>query len=129
MNDLYYITGIVVLILGLFFLIPFLKRKGVNMEKASEQVLESIDVAKVVVQVLPLAEEYKGKANFISEVSSLVINYVHDFSNEVLTEKDKEDLSINLIHRLLAEMNIVPTHPQLALIQLIVKNGLQVADK
>ncbi|MFB5759124.1 hypothetical protein [Paenibacillus medicaginis] len=123
-TDLYVIGGLILLVTGLFFLIPFLKMKGIKVEEVADQILDSIEIADLVLAVLPIAEKHKNKASVVSDVAKHVIKYVEDFSNDTLTQEAKEKLSKELIDKVLAELKIVPTNAQRKLIEVLVKNGL-----
>lgn len=127
MTDLYVIAGVLVLIVGGFYLIPFLKSKGVLNNKNKEQIFDALNVAEIVLAVLPIADKYKEKATFVNDIAKEVIVYVHEYANEALTDAEKKELSIEVTNRLLEEFGVNPTEEEMKLINIIIENGLKIS--
>ncbi|MGG1650392.1 hypothetical protein ABHN03_16440 [Paenibacillus sp. NRS-1775] len=127
MENLYIIGGVILFVVAGAFLIPYFKKRGVKIDSASD-ILKSIDIGKLVLEVLPIAEQHKGKANFVLDVASEAIGYVHDYANDALTLEQKEKVAIDTVDGLLSKMKVVPTEKELELIEVLVHEGIRLLD-
>ncbi|MGW8959655.1 hypothetical protein [Paenibacillus sp. NPDC055715] len=127
MNDIYIIGGTVLFVLLGVLVITWFKKRGVNLSD-TDSILGSVDVGKLVVEVLPIAEQHKDKANFVLDVASEVIEYVHNYSNETLTFEQKEKVALDTVDGLLSKMKVTPTENELKLIEILVHKGTRLLD-
>ncbi|KAF6625171.1 hypothetical protein H6F38_27360 [Paenibacillus sp. EKM208P] len=127
MNDIYVIAGTVLFVLIGVFVITWFKKRGVNLNE-TDSILKSIDVGKLVLDILPVAEQHKGKANFVLDVATEVISYVHDYSNETLTFIQKEKLATETINKLLVKLKVTPNENEMNLIKVLVHEGIRLLD-
>ena len=127
MNDIYIIGGTVLFVLLGVLVIAWFKKRGVNLSD-TDSILGSVDISKLVLEVVPLTEQYKGKANFVLDVASEVIEYVHNYSNGALTLDQKEKVTLETVNGLLNKLNVTPTEKELELIKILVHEGIRLLD-
>lgn len=89
MNDIYVIGGTVLFVLLSVLVMTWFRKRGIKLSE-TDNILKSVDISKLVLEVVPLTEQYKGKANFVLDVASEVIEYVHNYSNDALTLEQKK---------------------------------------
>lgn len=107
--------------------ITWFKKRGVNLSD-TDSILGSVDVGKLILEVLPIAEQHKGKANFVLDVASEVIEYVHNYSNDALTFEQKEKVAVETVDGLLNRLEVTPTDKELKLIEILVHKGIRLLD-
>ncbi|KAF6565484.1 hypothetical protein G9G63_10020 [Paenibacillus sp. EKM202P] len=127
MNDLYIIGGVVLFVVAGAFMIPHFRKRGVKIDSTSD-ILKSIDIGKLVLEVIPLTEQYKGKANFVLDITTEAIEYVHNYANGALTLEQKERVALDTVDGLLHKMKITPTEQELELISILVHEGIRLLD-
>jgi hypothetical protein len=127
MNDIYIIGGTVLFVLLGVLVITWFKKRGVNLSD-TDSILGSVDVGKLILEVLPIAEQHKGKANFVLDVASEVIEYVHNYSNDALTFEQKEKVAVETVDGLLNRLEVTPTDKELKLIEILVHKGIRLLD-
>lgn len=107
--------------------IAWFKKRGVNLSD-TDSILGSVDVGNLILEVLPIAEQHKGKANFVLDVASEVIEYVHNYSNDTLTFEQKEKVAVETVDGLLNRLEVTPTDKELKLIEILVHKGIRLLD-
>ena len=127
MNDIYVIGGTVLFVLIGVLVIAWFKKRGVNLSD-TDSILESVDVDNLILEVLPIAEQHKGKAHFVLDVASEVIEYVHNYSNDTLTFEQKEKLATETIEKLLIKLKVTPNENEMNLIKVLVHEGIRLLD-
>ncbi|KAF6620408.1 hypothetical protein HFE03_07070 [Paenibacillus sp. EKM102P] len=127
MNDIYVIGGTVLFVLIGVLVIAWFKKRGVNLSD-TDSILGSVDVGNLILEVLPIAEQHKGKANFVLDVASEVIEYVHNYSNDTLTFEQKEKVVVETVDGLLNRLEVTPTDKELKLIEILVHKGIRLLD-
>ncbi|MGR6760464.1 hypothetical protein ACU1JV_01280 [Paenibacillus sp. T2-29] len=127
MNDIYIIGGTVLFVLLGVLVITWFKKRGVNLSD-TDSILGSVDVGKLILEVLPIAEQHKGKANFVLDVASEVIEYVHNYSNDALTFEQKEKVAVETVDGLLNRLEVTPTDKELKLIEILIHEGIRLLD-
>ncbi|MBE7896294.1 hypothetical protein J2W97_001121 [Paenibacillus jamilae] len=127
MNDIYIIGGTVLFVLLGVLVIAWFKKRGVNLSD-TDSILGSVDVGNLILEVLPIAEQHKGKANFVLDVASEVIEYVHNYSNDTLTFEQKEKVAVETVDGLLNRLEVTPTDKELKLIEILVHKGIRLLD-
>ncbi|WP_311078337.1 hypothetical protein [Paenibacillus polymyxa] len=127
MNDIYIIGGTVLFVLLGVLVITWFRKRGIKLSEM-DNILKSVDISKLVLEVVPLTEQYKGKANFVLDVASEVIEYVHNYSNCVLTLEQKEKVALDTVDGLLSKLNVTPTENELKLIKILVHEGIRLLD-
>ncbi|MET3209873.1 UNVERIFIED_CONTAM: hypothetical protein ABIC26_002821 [Paenibacillus sp. PvR008] len=127
MNDIYIIGGTVLFVLLGVLVITWFKKRGVNLSD-TDSILGSVDVGKLILEILPIAEQHKGKANFVLDVASEVIEYVHNYSNDTLTFEQKEKVAVETVDGLLSRLKVTPTEKELKLIEILVHKGNRLLD-
>jgi hypothetical protein len=126
-NDIYVIGGTVLFVLLGVLVITWFKKRGVSLSD-TDSILGSVDVGKLILDVLPIAEQHKGKANFVLDVASEVIEYVHNYSNGALTLNQKEKVTLDTVDGLLSRLNVVPNENELKLIKILIHEGIRLLD-
>ncbi|KZE65191.1 hypothetical protein AV545_04505 [Paenibacillus jamilae] len=127
MNDIYIIGGTVSFVLLGVLVITWFKKRGVNLSD-TDSILGSVDISKLVLEVIPLTEQYKGKANFVLDIASEAIEYVHNYSNGALTFDQKEKVTLDTVDGLLSKLQVTPTEKELELIKILVHEGIRLLD-
>ncbi|MHB0943213.1 hypothetical protein ACYCSU_16320 [Paenibacillus sp. ALE1] len=127
MNDIYIIGGTVLFVLLGVLVITWFKKRGVNLSD-TDSILGSVDVGNLILEVLPIAEQHKGKAHFVLDVASEVIEYVHNYSNDTLTFEQKEKVAVETVDGLLNRLEVTPTDKELKLIEILVHKGIRLLD-
>lgn len=127
MNDIYIIGGTVLFVLLGVLVIAWFKKRGVNLSD-TDSILGSVDIGNLILEVLPIAEQHKGKANFVLDVASEVIEYVHNYSNDTLTFEQKEKVAVETVDGLLNRLEVTPTDKELKLIEILVHKGIRLLD-
>ncbi|MEK4006310.1 hypothetical protein [Paenibacillus sp. FSL H3-0333] len=129
MNDLYIIVGTTLLIVAGFFIVPWLQRKGLLTSKQIEQIMSLSNIERLVVDILPIADKYKDKANFVLNVANEVIDYVNTYANGTLSKADKMALSLKLINETCAKFNVEIKGNEQKLIKIIIELGIEFVEK
>jgi len=129
MNDIYIIGAVVLLVIAGLFVVPFLKNKGLLTSKNISSALKFIDVKHLVIDILPIADKYKDKANFVLNVADEVVDYVNTYANGGLSKDDKITLSLRIIDSICAKYGIEPSVQEVKLIEIIVKQSIEFAGK
>lgn len=127
MNDIYVIGGTVLIVLLGVLVITWFRKRGIKLSE-TDNILKSVDISKLVLKVVPLTEQYKGKANFVLDVASEAIEYVHNYSNGALTLDQKEKVTLDTVDGLLNKLNVTPTENELKLIKILVHEGIRLLD-
>jgi hypothetical protein len=129
MNDLYVISGVTLLIVAGFFVIPWAKKKGWITSKNIETIMSLANIERLVVDILPIADQYKDKTNFALDVADEVIDYVNTYANGTLLKDDKIVLSSKIIVRICEKYGVKPSIQELKLIEIIIEQGIELSDK
>jgi Rieske Fe-S protein len=129
MNDLYIIAGVTLLVVAGFFVIPWVNKKGWITIKNVETVLSLTNIERLVVDILPIADKYKEKANFVLDVAAETVEYVNTYANDTLSEDDKLVLSLSVIDGICEHFGVKPNVQEKKLIGILVKQGLEFAGK
>ncbi|MDR6779304.1 MULTISPECIES: hypothetical protein [Paenibacillus] len=127
MNDIYVIGGTVLFVLLSVLVMTWFRKRGIKLSE-TDNILKSVDISKLVLEVVPLTEQYKGKANFVLDVASEVIEYVHNYSNDALTLEQKEKVTSDTVDELLNKLNVNPTENELKLIKILVHEGIRLMN-
>ncbi|MEJ3719087.1 hypothetical protein WGM54_13780 [Paenibacillus polymyxa] len=127
MNDIYIIGGTVVFVLLGVLVITWFRKRGVKLIE-TDSILRSVDISKLVLEVVPLTEQHKGKANFVLDVANEVIEYVHNYSNDALTLEQKEKVALDTVDGLLSKLQVTPTENELKLIKILIHEGIRLLD-
>jgi hypothetical protein len=129
LNDLYIIAGSTLLIVAGFFIIPWLQKKGWITSKQIEQIMSLSNIERLVVDILPITQQYKDKANFVLDVANEVIDYVNTYANGTLSKDDKIVLSLKMVKSVCEKFGAVPSVQEIELIKIIVEQGIEFAEK
>lgn len=129
MKDIYFVGATVLLIIAGFFVIPFLKKKGLLSSQNISSVLNLINIEHLVIDILPLADKYKDKANFVLDVANEAVDYVNTYANGTLSKDDKITLSLKMIDSICEKYGVKPSIQEIKLIEIIVKQGIEFAKK
>jgi Rieske Fe-S protein len=129
MNDLYIIAGATLLIVAGFFVVPWMNKKRWITIKNIETVLSLTNIERLVVDILPIADKYKEKANFVLDVAAETVEYVNAYANGTLSEDDKIVLSLGIIDSICEHYGVKPSDQEKKLIEILVKQGLEFAGK
>ncbi|WP_342421922.1 hypothetical protein [Paenibacillus sp. FSL E2-0178] len=129
MNDLYIITGTTLLIVAGFFIIPWLQRKGLLTSKQIEQIMSLSNIERLVMEILPIANKYKDKANFVLNVADEVIDYVNTYAIGTLTKADKMTISLEVIESICEEFGVNLSIQEVELIGIIIEQGIEFSEK
>ncbi|WP_342422382.1 hypothetical protein [Paenibacillus sp. FSL E2-0178] len=129
MNDLYIIAGCTLLIVAGFFIIPWLQRKSLLTSKQIEQIMSLSNIERLVIDILPIADMYKDKANFVLNLADEVIDYVNTYANGTLSKDDKIVLSLKMIKSVCEKFGVVPSVQEIELIKIIIEQGIEFAEK
>ncbi|MEC4565305.1 hypothetical protein L8C07_05060 [Paenibacillus sp. CMAA1739] len=127
MNDIYVIGGTVLFVLLGVLVITWFRKRGIKLSE-TDSILRSVDISKLVLEVVPLTEQYKGKANFVLDAASEAIEYIHNYSNGALTLDQKEKITLDTVDGLLNKVNVIPTENELKLIKILVHEGIRLLD-
>ncbi|QNR65559.1 hypothetical protein IAQ67_16890 [Paenibacillus peoriae] len=127
MNDIYIIGGTVLFVLLGVLVVTWFRKRGIKLIE-TDSILRSVDISKLVLEVIPLTEQYKGKANFVLDVASEAIEYVHNYSNGALTLNQKEKVTLDTVDGLLSRLNVVPNENELKLIKILIHEGIRLLD-
>ncbi|ASA22791.1 hypothetical protein [Paenibacillus donghaensis] len=129
MNDIYIIGGAVLLVMTGFFVIPWLQKKGVLTSKNIETILSLSNIERLVIDILPIADQYKNKANFVLDVADEVVDYVNTYVNGTLSKDDKIALSSKIVVSICEKYGVKPSNQEMNLIEIIIEQGIRIADK
>jgi hypothetical protein len=129
MNDSYIIAGSTLLIVAGFFIIPWIQKKGWITSKQIEQIMSLSNIERLVMEILPIANKYKDKANFALNVADEVIDYVNTYAIGTLTKADKMTISLEVIETICEEFGVNLSIQEVELIGIIIEQGIEFAEK
>lgn len=129
MTDIYIIGGVVLLIVAGFFVIPFIKSKGLLSDKNIKKVYDSINVVDLIIDILPITDKYKNKANFALNVADKAVDYINEYANGTMTKDDKIVLSLKVIDSILEQYGVNASKSEFELVRIIVEQGIEYAEK
>jgi hypothetical protein len=129
MTDLYIIVGITLLIVAGFFAIPWMNKKGWITIKNINIALSLENIERLVIDILPVADKYKEKANFVLDVAAETVEYVNTYANGTLSEDDKIKLALKMIDGICEHYGVKPSEKEKMLIEIVVKQGLEFAGQ
>lgn len=87
------------------------------------------NIERLVVDILPIADKYKEKANFVLDVAAETIVYVNTYVDGKLSEDDKIVLSLKIIKSICEKFGVVPSVQEIELIKIIIEQGIEFAEK
>ncbi|QSF43572.1 hypothetical protein [Paenibacillus tianjinensis] len=129
MTDLYIIAGAVLIVIAGFFAIPWMDKKGWITIKNVNKALSLVNVERLVVDVLPLTDKYKEKANFVLDVAAETVEYVNTYANGTLSEDDEIKLALSVVDSICEHHGVKPSENEKKLIEILIRQGLEFAGK
>lgn len=128
MNDLYIIFGVLAVVVAGFFVVPFVKKKGWLTQDRIDGVEKALYIANLILQVSNINKLDKDKSTFVLDVASQVVDYI-DQLDEAITKDDKMTLSLKVVSSILEKYGVKPSIQEQKLIEIIISESLNLADK
>ena len=128
MNDLYVILIVLVAVVAGLFVVPVLKKKNIINDKTMEQVSDTFDFVRLVLEVVTVKGLDKNKVNFALDVADIARDYVaqlYDAKDKV----DKMTLSLEITESILEKYEVKPSIQEKELIKIIVERSIEYAEK
>ncbi|MCM3256964.1 hypothetical protein M3664_04115 [Paenibacillus lautus] len=128
MNDLYVILIVLAAVVAGLFVVPFLKKKNIINDNSMEQVSDTFDFVRLVLDVVNVKGLDKNKANFVLDVADLAVDHVaqlYDAKDKV----DKMTLSLEITESILEKYGVKPSIQEQELIRTIVERSIEYAEK
>lgn len=128
MNDLYVILIVLAAVVAGLFVVPILKKKNVINKDTLEQVSDTFDFVRLVIDVVNVKGLDKNKVNFALDVADIAADYVaqlYDTNDKV----DKMTLSLEITERILEKYGVKPSIQEQELIRIIVERSIEYAEK
>lgn len=127
-NQTLVIICFTVIVLALTFLAGFLRKKGVDVDGITRDIVKSIDIAQMLLASATIDKTVKDRTARVLHFTQLATEYVAQ-TNHVVDEKEKEALARDVIQKMLNAQNIVPTETERKLIEVGVTEGIRETDK
>jgi hypothetical protein len=125
-NDLIILGSITLFVLGLGFLISYLRKKQIIDHDDVNLSRRIIEIVELIFVVISKDEKFKNKGTFALDLAKVVVDYIDNILDD---DVDKKEVSLDVIWKLLEKFEITPTEEQWQLIEIIVDEGLKLQDK
>lgn len=128
MNELYVILIVLAAVVAGLFVVPVLKKKNIINKDTIEQVSDTFDFVRLVLDVVNVKGLDKNKANFALDVADIASDYVARLY--VANDKvDKMTLSLEITESILEKYGVKPSIQEQELIRIIVERSIEYAEK
>jgi nucleotide-binding universal stress UspA family protein len=125
MSELLYVLLAAAIVVVGTIIISKLSKHGVQLDDVVDNVKKAINVAELILASIDIDESKKEKPTFVLDVADMVADYV-----VALEDTDnKEQLALQTIDEVLKKFGITPSESEQKLIQIIVKESLDFAEK
>lgn len=125
-NDLWFILGAVLVIVGLPILLSYLHSKGFTLSIMN--VRKTIDFAKILINVLEINNLKKNKIELVLDIVNSTVDYVEKFNKELSPERKKQ-IALETSYKLLADLKIELTESEHKLVEMLIDEGLNFYNK
>ncbi|MDV3428192.1 MAG: hypothetical protein LIR50_14430 [Bacillota bacterium] len=129
-NDIVTIGGVVVGVIGgIYGLVPYLKKKGVNTEKVLDTTQNVLEAAEPLIQVAKTIPSLKVGANLVDlmqdkAISAAKIAEQLEHAGQLKNNDEKFNYARDIVYSILKEMNVTPTDNQKKLIDDFIQEGV-----
>ncbi|MBX4147491.1 hypothetical protein [Paenibacillus lautus] len=129
MNDLYIILIVLAAAVAGLFVVPALKKKrNIINKETMEQVSDTFDFVRLVLDVVNVKGIDKNKANFALDVADEVATHVGKLY-EASDKVDKLKLTLEVTDTVLKKYGVEPSVQEKELIRIIVEQSIEYAEK
>ena len=123
-NDLVLFAGIVVGVLGIYFLVNFLRKKGYFDKDNLDNTKKVLEIAELIYKVLRKGIE--KESTFLFDLGYIVVDYIYKTMDDNV---DKKVISLEVIKEILNKFNKTPTEDEWKLIEFIVSEAIGYYEK
>lgn len=123
-NDLILFAGIVVGVLGIYFLVNFLRKKGYFDKDNLDNTKKVLEIAELIYKVLRKGIE--KESTFLFDLGYIVVDYIYKTMDDNV---DKKVISLEVIKEILNKFNKTPTEDEWKLIEFIVSEAIDYYEK
>lgn len=123
-NDLVLFAGIVVGVLGIYFLVNFLRKKGYFDKDDLDNTKKVLEIAELIYKVLRKGIE--KESTFLFDLGYIVVDYIYKTMDDNV---DKKVISLEVIKEILNKFNKTPTEDEWKLIEFIVSEAIDYYEK
>lgn len=128
MNDLYIIFIVLAAIVAGLFVVPVLKKKNIIKEGTVEDIHDTFDFVRLLLDVINVKGLDKKKATFVLDVADLAAEYVGELY-QADNKADKMAISLETTERILEKYGVKPSIQEQELIKIIVEQSIEYAEK
>ncbi|WP_431785762.1 hypothetical protein [Paenibacillus lactis] len=128
MNDLYIIFIVLAAIVAGLFVVPVLKKKNIVKEGTVEDIHDTFDFVRLLLDVINVKGLDKKKATFVLDVADLAAEYVGELY-QADNKADKMAISLETTERILEKYGVKPSIQEQELIKIIVEQSIEYAEK
>lgn len=128
MNDLYIIFIVLAAVVVGLFVVPVLKKRNIINDKTMEQVSDTFDFVRLVLDVINVKGLDKNKSSFVLDVADLAAEHVGKLY-QANSKEEKMSLSLEITDNILKKMDVTPSESELELIKIIVEQSIEHSEK
>lgn len=128
MNDLYIILIVLATVVAGLFVVPFLKKKNIIKEGTMEQISDTFDFVRLILDIIDVKCLDKNKASFALDVADLAAEYIAELY-QTDSKADKMAVSLEITEKILEKYGVTPSKQEQELIKIIVEQSIEYAEK
>ena len=128
MNDLYIILIVLAATVAGLFVVPVLKKRNIINKETMEQVSDTFDFVRLVLDVVNVKGLDKNRANFALDVADEVATHVGKLY-EANDKVDKLTLTLEVTDNVLKKYGVKPSAQEKELIRIIIEQSIEYAEK
>ncbi|MBT2759827.1 hypothetical protein [Paenibacillus sp. ISL-20] len=128
MNDLYIIIIVLAAVVAGLFVVPILKKKNIINKETMEQVSDTFDFVRLVLDVVNVKGIDKNKTNFVLDIADEVATHVGKLY-QANDKQDKMTLSLEITESILEKYGVKTSIQEQELIKILVERSIEYAEK